>query len=62
MPTIEKDVQYEFPRTDHERAFFIDFHSAHDRMWISTSLKEGRMRMKFAHLECVREDKAGVPA
>lgn len=47
MPLIEKDIQYEYPKTEGERVALIGKHAREGRMWVSSSMNGHPYRMKF---------------
>lgn len=48
MPITESSVVYEFPTDERNKRHLINKHEAKGRQWVSSSLKDGRTRMKFA--------------
>lgn len=56
MPLIEKDIQYEYPKTEGERLALIGIHAKEGRMWVSSSRDGHPYRMKFCQLVYERQE------
>lgn len=50
MPVTERDVVYEYPKHDKHKRFLVKQHAVHGRTWVSSSVQDGRTRMKFARI------------
>ena len=55
MPTRETNITYFFPTTQQSKLDAIEMNKAEGRMWVSTSLQGGRMRMKFCTIDNVTD-------
>lgn len=55
MPFREVDIHYEFPAGEADRYQLIDQHAMEGRLWLSTAVIDGRMRMRFGRFESYAE-------
>lgn len=55
MPIVETSVVYEFPTDERNKRHLISKHAAKGRTWVSSALKDGRTRMKFAIVRFKKE-------
>lgn len=58
MPVTETDIVYEYPQHEKHRRFLVKKHEVHGRTWVSSSLQDGRTRMKFARIGFVKAEPA----
>lgn len=56
MPLTESSVVYEFPTDERNKRHLINKHKAKGRQWVSSSLQDGRTRMKFAIVRFKKEN------
>lgn len=57
MPVREVDIQYEFPTGEYEKYRLIREHWNEGRLWLSTAIVDGKMRMRFGRFEHYQKER-----